>query len=110
MQRIIIIFVVCVFVSTVSAEPTWHTAKVKQLYPLSDGAIVVIFDKDNTACPNTNSPQYYYLRTGTNGVTADGLKNMYSALLAAAASGKDVVINFESSNSDCAINRLTVLF
>lgn len=92
------------------AQPTWHTSKVKSIYPLADGRVVVSFVSESADCKNTSSPKYYYLGVGVNGVLDQGFKNMYSALLAAAASGKDVTINFESASDGCDINRLSVAF
>lgn len=96
--------------SLAMADPTWHTSKINKVYPLSDGSVVVIFTNDSPICTNGNNPKYHYFGSGMNGVTEAGFKNMYSAILAAAASGRDVTINFDSSSPECPINRLSVDF
>jgi len=94
----------------VSAQAKWHTSKVSKVYPLADGRVIVKFQSDHPNCTNNNNPKYYYLGVGVNGVTEGGFKNMYSVLLTAGASGKDVTINFDSSSSGCDINRLSITF
>ncbi|MCP5079547.1 MAG: response regulator receiver protein [Psychromonas sp.] len=109
-MRYLLIFLLAIFSTHVLAQPTWHTSKVANVYPLSDGRVVVRFQSDHTGCTNGNTPKYYYLGVGHNGVTELGLKNMYSALLTAGASKKDVTINFDSATEYCEINRLSVSF
>jgi len=105
------IFLLLTMISThVLAQSTWHTSKVSEIYPLADGRLVVIFQSDHPNCTNGNSPNYYFVGEGYNGVTKVGFNNMYSALLTAGAAGKDVAINFDSSSPDCDINRLYVSF
>jgi len=96
--------------SQVSAVATWHTSKIKTVYPLANGSVVITFINDSDTCQNGSSPKYYYLAANENGVTEAGLRNIYSAALVAAASGKDVIISFESATSACYINRLSVVF
>ena len=99
-----------IFSASVFASPTWHTSTIKQIYPLSDGGVVLIFNSDSASCTNGNSPKYYSLSISENGVSDAGFKNIYSIALVAAASAKQVTINFESNTSACYINRLLVNF
>jgi len=92
------------------AADVWHSAKIKQVYPLSQGDFILTFEQDSPACLNGNTPKYYYVAVGQNGVTADALKNLLSVSLAAAAQRKTVVINFNDQSTACYINRLSVDF
>jgi len=42
-----------------TASNVWFTGTVKKVYPLSNGAVVVMFNEDNSNCSNTNSPDKY---------------------------------------------------
>ena len=93
------------------AEPTWHNnVLIKGIYPLSDGTVALMVDKDNPLCTSTSSPKYYHLAENQQGVTSVGFMNIYGAALSAASKGKLVNINFESSDSNCWINRIIVSF
>ena len=92
----------------IASGSTWHTAKISRIYPLANGSIVLTLDKDSDECKYASSPKYYNLSVGNNGVTEAGIKNIYSAALAGASSGKDVSINFDSDSQDCYINRLYI--
>ena len=109
-MKYLAIFLLATFSTHTFAQSMWHTSKVSQVYPLADGRVVVIFQSDHASCLNASSPKYYYLGEGFNGVTQAGFENIYSALLTAGASGRDVTINFDSSSSGCEINRLLVSF
>ena len=104
----VLVSLVCSF-QTLAAD-VWHTAKIKHVYPLSQGDFILRFEQDSPACLNGNTPRYYYVAVGQNGVTADGLKILLSVSLAAAAQKKSVVINFSDSTDACYINRLSVDF
>lgn len=98
------------FSLNVHAQDTWFSGKIRSVYPLADGKVVITFTTDSPACANGNSPKYYFIAPGVNAVTELGLKNMYSAALTAATAGKEVTINFDASSNDCYINRLSVAF
>lgn len=93
----------------VSAEAsTWHTAEIKRVYALSNGDYILQFKSDSPACTSGDSPDYYRVSVGENGVTAEGADKMYSAALSAAVAGKMVSIFFDASTSLCYVNRLYI--
>ena len=104
------VFIALIFSTHLLAQPTWHTSKILRVYPQADGRVVVIFESDNPSCTNANTPKYYYIGVGDNGVTDAGLTKIYSALLTAGASGREVTVNFDSSSAYCEINRVSVSF
>jgi hypothetical protein len=93
---------------TALAANAYHGAQLKSVYPLSDGSFVLVFMTDTAACSSTNSPKYFYVTAGQNGVTADGVKNMLAAALTAFALEKLVYIAFDDATPSCYINRLSV--
>ena len=109
-MKIFILLSLLAVTQIVNSAPTWHTANIKQVYPLANGDIVLMFDADHPECQNNGNPKYYYLIVGENELTTEGQKNLYSAALTAAATGNAVTINFESTSPSCAINRLSVNF
>ncbi len=91
------------------SEPYWFTSRIESVYPLANGDFVLIFSEDDPYC--TASGDYHYVSLGVNGITAEGLKNIYSAALTAAAAGKKVTINADMiDGSSCYINRLLAYF
>ena len=109
-SRIAIALVALGSVSASWGTPTWHTATIRSVYPLASGAFVLTFASDSPSCTNANSPHYYRVEVGQNGVTAEAARNMYGLALAAATTGKPVTINFESNTANCFINRMAVNF
>ncbi|WP_251359708.1 hypothetical protein [Kangiella sp. TOML190] len=110
-QGLLVYLLMPFFGSTVIAStPTWHSSKIKRVYPLANGDIVITFQEQSSACTNGNSPKYHYLAVAQNGVTAEGLNNMLSVVLTAATTQKAVNINFDADTSACYINRLYVNF
>ncbi|WP_419227336.1 hypothetical protein [Alteromonas sp. OM2203] len=87
------------------AANTWHTSTIKSIYPVSNGDFIIIFN-NSSICSDKN--QYHRVTVGSNSVKIEGAEKMYSAALAAAAMGKTISINFDSSTSHCFINRLKV--
>lgn len=104
----ILLIVATTFISFNAHAGLWHTAKIKNVYPQADGNFVLILYADHSSCTNANSPDYYYVSVGQNGVTQEGANKMYAAALAAAISGKSVTFNFDENSSTCSINRLSL--
>lgn len=105
------LLVVSLFITSVSyAVPTWHTAKIKHIYPLSEGSVIIIFDTAHAACVTLDGAvrTYYYIRQGHNGVNEQGLKHIYSAALTAFTTEKNVTVNFDSDTTGCFINRMLI--
>ena len=101
---------VCFFflVSSQAHAATWHSSTIKKIYPLGSGSVVLLFETDSPAC--TNGSKYYYINVGVNSMTAEGRDALLSVALTAAATGKQVSINFDETSDSCDINRLSVDF
>ena len=104
--HIVLLFALGTYASDAIAN--WHTSTVAQVYPLANGNVILVFSNDDPACQYPNSPHYYLLAVGQFSVTEAGLRNMYAAALAAAASGHTVTVFFDDSSASCPINRLIV--
>lgn len=107
-KRISILALVFMPFLATAVEPVWFKSKIKKLYPLADGSIVVIFEDSSPSCTNTS--KYHHLSSGSNGMTEQGLERVYSALLVAASAKKVVNVNFDASSSLCHINRVLIDF
>lgn len=99
------------FCQVAAATDAWGLSRVKWVYPLGDGATVIVgFDDESAACTSPQPPgsKYFYISVGANGVTAEGLKNLTAMFLTALATEKVVSYVFDSSSSYCYINRASV--
>lgn len=93
--------------TNVNADENWQTSTIKSVYPLGSGtSFVIVLQNPTTSC--TNASNYHYAQVGQNGVTAEGLKLLYAAALAAHLSGRSISINFDGSTDNCFVNRLYV--
>jgi len=93
-----------------AATDAWHEAEIKTIYPLADGNFIIIFKVDSANCPATNNGKYHYVSDGAFGMTKEGVKNALSVALSAAAMGKTLKINFDTSNVKCSVNRMQINF
>lgn len=107
-KRCLMLFLIISVSHGAIAQSKWFGGTIKRVYPLANGDFILIFNNDNPSCTNQN--KYHYTRVGKNGVTKEGIQFLYSAALAAAASGKKVSINFDTSDKQCYVNRLQVTF
>ena len=105
-----LLMIAAVAVSTSHAAEAWHSGKLTKVYSLADGPFVISFDSEAPSCSNTNQPKCYYVRSGENGMTPEGVRNLLSSSLAAAAQGKPVSINFDNTTQHCYVNRLAVSY
>lgn len=96
----------CLTATTAVAE-SWHTSYIRWIYPQADGSVILTFVTDSSSCPHTGSPKYHLIKVGSNGVTAEGVKNMLSVALLAKGMGQLVSIAF-TENGECSINRLLI--
>ena len=71
-------------------DDTWHTARIKQIYPQANGAFVLILDSDHANCNSPSTPDNYHVYPNYNGMTVDGAEKIYSAALLAASLNKPV--------------------
>lgn len=95
---------------TALASPQWHSSQLHSIYPLADGAFALSFKTDSAQCTSTETPKYYYVRVGENGVTQDAAEKIYSAALAAGMADKEVQVNFDDATDGCFVNRLYLKF
>ncbi len=98
------------FTSNAYSASHWHTSKIKSIYPLAAGGLVLIFDIDSANCPATNTGKYHYIKVGGNGVTQVGIQNILSLSMLAATTDKSMSINFSDASTQCYINRVKVNF
>ncbi|MFA0813629.1 response regulator receiver protein [Microbulbifer epialgicus] len=104
-------FIISILFSlSATAEQATYTSTISKVYPLADGGFIVAFKEDSPNCPRNLTPKYHSVEVGKNGVTQEGLNLIFSAALAAGASGKPVTIVFDGSSENCYINRLSVNF
>ncbi|ALO43046.1 hypothetical protein [Pseudoalteromonas phenolica] len=109
MKKFMLLFFCTVSFSS-QAAATWHSGKVRTVYPISSGGFIITFDNDHPSCQNPSNPKYYHVVEGKNGVTKDAVKNFLSVALSAGAMQKKLTINFDCSDKGCYINRLNINF
>ncbi len=109
LSRILIVGFLSILSTTSFADSHWHSSNIKSIYPLGDGDFVLTFDTDSADCTSTSSPKYHYVRVGENGVTKEGINQMYSLAMSAAMTDKTVYIYFNDA-ADCLVNRMFVSF
>jgi hypothetical protein len=109
-QRIGLLLVGVLMASSLAhAAERWHTSKVQFVYPQGDGSFILGLVQNNVSCLSAATPtQYFYIVAGQNGVSSDGLKQMFAAALAAYATGSVLTVVFDDSTAFCYINRLTI--
>lgn len=104
-----LLFICILFLtSSTYAQDVWFSSTIKTVYPLNEGSFILTFREDSPNCMGKDD--YHVVREGLHGVTAEGVKMIYSAALTAAASGTRVAIYFNSATSNCEVNRMKVLF
>ena len=108
-RMVLALWMLTASLATHGAE-SWHQSAIQQVYPLSDGSFVLILLTDAATCSSASSPDYYVVAPGQNGVTADGIKLLFAASLAAAAQGNPVTIAFDNATTNCYVNRLVVSY
>ncbi len=93
-------------VAASAATGVWHVSNIKSIYPFADGSFAITFVVPTSECSNASN--YHYVRVGQYGMTADGAKNIFAAVLFAAAADKQVQAYFDKDSSDCLVNRVNV--
>lgn len=107
-MKILRVLILCLFTTPVFATDVWFTSEIKEIYPTSQGTVILVFKSNSTRCTRDN--KYHYIQVGKNGVNHEGLNAMLSVALTAATLGKPIAINFDSSSNICAINRFKLIF
>lgn len=110
MKKIAISILLFILAAPAFSAEVWWTSKIKSIYPISDGTVVLRLDQDSSSCTNSNNPKYYHIQVGQGGVTEAGLDRILSTLLVAATSQMDVEMVFDTSTSACYINRVRINF
>jgi hypothetical protein len=111
--RPMLTIVAAILTMTSIAPPThaaaiWAISRVKSVYPLADGSVVIALMENPPTCTNAANPKHLHILVGQNGVTADGLKNMLATALTAFAMDAQVQVNFDDANSACYVNRIAL--
>jgi hypothetical protein len=87
---------IALFSAEAQATEAYLSSTVKAVYPHSP------------SCTDTQNPQYFHVAAGQNGVTAEGVKTMLAAALTAYATASPISIAFDTSTTNCYLNRLAV--
>lgn len=104
-----LMFVLPLLIMTPQANAgIWHKSTINMAYPTEDGDFIIRLTQSHADCVNTN--KFYTVEVGKYGVTIEGVKKMYAAVLTAATSQKEVEINYDPEGTQCYINRLKVFF
>ena len=110
MSKVFLTFIAVFLTQNALSAAQWHTAEIERVYPLAGDEVVIAFKTDSSHCSNGSSPKYHYITVGQNGVVAGALDRMFSTALAAATTGKQLIINFDDSTNKCYINRLLIRY
>ncbi len=108
MKKIFAILIITLASSQAFSEHTWHSSKIKRIYPLANGSFIITFANPSSHC--SRSDNYHYISTDAGGVTQEGINSMLSVVLSAAAMGKVVNAYFDKDSNICSINRLHTEF
>jgi hypothetical protein len=96
------------FSGSAVATEQWVVDNVRAVYPLGDGSFIITFVNPQPICTNTATYPYFWVSSGHNGVTAEGVRAMLATSLTALAAGKKMSLAFEASTPDCFVNRLSI--
>ncbi|TQV86651.1 response regulator receiver protein [Aliikangiella coralliicola] len=108
LKKLFLVASICLMSKTAFAAGVWHTSKIKMIYPLADGSVILTFKSDSASCTNAGIPKHYQLKVNSNGVTETALNNIYSIAMLAFSTGKNLTIYFDDSTSSCYINRMLI--
>jgi hypothetical protein len=91
------------------AAEVWVASLVKWIYPQGDGqTIVLVLETESAQCTSPASPKYFYVTVGQNGVTQEGLKNIFATASLALATDKMLHVAFDDSTQACYVNRVLI--
>lgn len=98
------------FINVAFAAKHWHTSKIKYVYALHNGAILIAFDKKHPECKNASGTvlSWQYVYVGQNNMTKEGIKNIYSMALTAYSTEKTVSVYFDDATTGCYIDRMFI--
>lgn len=84
------------------------TSTITGVMPQASGIVQITLASTTTACTNANNPKRYMLSIGSAGVTAEAFKNIYAAIMLAAALEKSIIVFYDNASSNCLISRVLV--
>jgi hypothetical protein len=109
LKRTVVVSLMLAASMIVSAAQVAVMSTLTSVYPLSDGSFILNFTNDaSTTCTSPNTPKYFYVMPGQNGVTVDGAKAMLATALTAFAMGKSVSASYDDATIFCYINRFSI--
>lgn len=85
-----------------------HTSTVKFVYPFGNGDFVIGLDSDPSTCSAPDSPKYFWVTVGQNGVTAAGSAKIFASVTAAVVTKLTVTIVFDDATTNCYVNRISL--
>lgn len=100
----------CLIIAAFNVQATErsHSSTVKFVYPVATGDFVIGFDVNAPNCTNVGATKFMYVTVGEYGVTAEGSKKMYAAVLLALTARHVLSVTFDDSTIYCYINRFTI--
>ncbi|MGH7926870.1 MAG: hypothetical protein ACREQV_03650 [Candidatus Binatia bacterium] len=96
----------CAAAQVAQSAPQSFTTNIARIYSLSNGNLTLLMTSDDPACTSINSPHYYKVVLGENGVTADGLRLIYATAMTAVALGRQVSLYFDDATSNCFVEQI----
>lgn len=92
-----------------ASQAATFSGQLSFLYPMANGTVALAFTGSAPGCSTASGSIFYaYLAPGQNGVTADGFKNLYSAILMAFAAERTLDVTYDNSTLYCYVNNLIV--
>jgi len=102
--------ILCVLSFACSAVGKWWTGDIYRVFPLASGEVVVSFEVSAPSCTGADTHKFHRIKVGENSMTQEGADKIYSLLLAAASSKRQVSINFDDATNKCYVNRAYINF
>ena len=112
-MRLASVFLLFLISTSVSANSAWlQSAKIKMIYPVSDGSVILTFHEDSTTSSFDcmRADKYHYIRPNAGGVTPEAAKNMLSVALTAASTGKEISMNYVTDSSICVVKSIYIVY
>lgn len=94
--------------STPVLAETAVVTNIDRIFPANTGIIDIVPTTQSSACTNTTTPKRYRMQVGVSGMTADGMRQLYAAILYAASTGKAVTLYFDETSASCNITRVLI--
>ncbi len=92
-----------------AVENVWFTGELEHLYSKADGSFLFYLTKVNPDCKASNN-NVYLVKADINGVTEEGIGRLYSLVLTAGTTGKQIKFAFDKTDPNCSVNRIRLYF